>query len=43
MCLENLAISYLGKEDLAHTPSIASTKDITNENTDDKFLKLLKI
>ena len=37
-----LAISYLGKEDLAHTPSIASTKDITNENTDDKFLKIVK-
>ncbi len=37
-----LAISYLGKEDLAHTPSIASTKDITNENSDDKFLKIVK-
>ena len=37
-----LAISYLGKEDLAHTPSIASTKDITNENADDKFLKIVK-
>ena len=37
-----LAISYLGKEDLAHTPSIASTKDITNETTDDKFLKIVK-
>tara|TARA_Y200000002_G_C22575441_1_gene618462 strand:+ start:149 stop:970 length:822 start_codon:yes stop_codon:yes gene_type:complete len=37
-----LAISYLGKEDLAHTPSIASTKDITSENTDDKFLKIVK-
>ena len=37
-----LAISYLGKEDLAHTPSIASTKDLTNENTDDKFLKIVK-
>ena len=37
-----LAISYLGKEDLAHTPSIANTKDITNENTDDKFLKIVK-
>ena len=37
-----LAISYLGKEELAHTPSIASTKDITNENTDDKFLKIVK-
>ena len=37
-----LAISYLGKEELAHTPSIASTKDITGENTDDKFLKIVK-
>jgi len=37
-----LAISYLGKKDLAHTPSIASTKDITNETTDDKFLKIVK-
>ena len=37
-----LAISYLDKEELAHTPSIASTKDITNESTDDKFLKIIK-
>ena len=37
-----LAISYLGKEDLAHTPSIASTKDVSNETTDDKFLKIVK-
>jgi ribonucleoside-diphosphate reductase alpha chain len=37
-----LAISYLGKEDLAHTPSIAGTKDITDETTDDKFLKIVK-
>ena len=37
-----LAISYLGKEDLAHTPSIASTKEISDENTDDKFLKIVK-
>mgnify|MGYP001464848000 FL=1 len=37
-----LAISYLGKEELAHTPSIASTKDITSENADDKFLKIVK-
>ena len=37
-----LAISYLGKEDLAHTPSIASTKEIANESTDDKFLKIVK-
>ena len=37
-----LAISYLGKEELAHTPSIASTKDITSGNADDKFLKIVK-
>ena len=37
-----LAISYLGREELAHTPSIASTKDISNETTDDKFLKIVK-
>ncbi|MDC0628695.1 ribonucleotide reductase [Pelagibacteraceae bacterium] len=37
-----LAISYLGKEELAHTPSIASTKDINNETTDDKFLQIVK-
>ena len=37
-----LAISYLGKEELAHTPSIASSKSIPNENTDDKFLKIVK-
>ena len=37
-----LAISYLGKEDLAHTPSIASSKDISLETSDDKFLKIVK-
>ncbi len=37
-----LAISYLGKEELAHTPSIASTKNISAENGDDKFLKIVK-
>jgi ribonucleoside-diphosphate reductase alpha chain len=37
-----LAISYLGKEDLAHTPSIASSKSIDVENGDDKFLKIVK-
>ena len=37
-----LAISYLGKEELAHTPSIASSKRISDENTDDKFLKIVK-
>ena len=37
-----LAISYLGKEDLAHTPSIANTKNIPANNEDDKFLKIVK-
>jgi len=37
-----LAISYLGKEELAHTPSIASTKNINTESSDDKFLKIVK-
>ena len=37
-----LAISYLGREELAHTPPIASTKDLTNDNIDDKFLKIVK-
>ncbi len=37
-----LAISYLGKEDLAHTPSIADTREISSESTDDKFLKIVK-
>ncbi len=38
-----LAISYLGREELAHTPSIASTGDINTENIDnDKFLKIVK-
>ena len=37
-----LAISYLGKEDLAHTPSIASSKNIVAEDGDDKFLKIVK-
>ena len=37
-----LAISYLGREELAHTPSIASSKDISDETTDDKFLKIVK-
>ena len=37
-----LAISYLGKEELAHTPSIASTKNLNTENSDDKFLKIVK-
>ena len=37
-----LAISYLGKEDLAHTPSIAISKNIDVDNGDDKFLKIVK-
>jgi ribonucleoside-diphosphate reductase alpha chain len=37
-----LAISYLGREELAHTPSIASTADISDGDTDDKFLKIVK-
>jgi ribonucleoside-diphosphate reductase alpha chain len=37
-----LAISYLGKEDLAHTPSIASSTNISEGNDDDKFLKIVK-
>ena len=37
-----LAISYLGREELAHTPSISSSKNITEESTDDKFLKIVK-
>ena len=37
-----LAISYLGREELAHTPSIASTKSVNIENGEDKFLKIVK-
>jgi len=37
-----LAISYLGREELAHTPSIASTTGISEGDTDDKFLKIVK-
>jgi ribonucleoside-diphosphate reductase alpha chain len=37
-----LAISYLGREELAHTPSIASTADLSDSDTDDKFLKIVK-
>jgi ribonucleoside-diphosphate reductase alpha chain len=37
-----LAISYLGKEELAHTPSIVSAKSIDTESGDDKFLKIVK-
>ncbi len=43
-----LAISYLNREDLAHTPSIGGSENleeaVTNENSEDKtqFLKLVK-
>ena len=37
-----LAISYLGKEELAHTPSIANSKSVGVEDGDDKFLKIVK-
>ena len=37
-----LAISYLGKEELAHTPSIASSKNLDLETGEDKFLKIVK-
>ena len=37
-----LAISYLGKEERAHTPSIASTREVSDESSDDKFLKIVK-
>ena len=39
-----LAISYLGREDLAHTPSINKVINdkILNDNNEDTFLKLVK-
>ncbi len=37
-----LAISYLGKEELAHTPSIIDAKIPQSETTDEKFLKIVK-
>ena len=37
-----LAISYLGNEDLAHTPSIAKIQNNDDVNSDDKFLKIVK-
>jgi len=36
-----LAISYLGKEDLAHTPGISKVSEDKN-NKDDRFLKIVK-
>ena len=37
-----LAISYLGREELAHTPSIASTADMSSDDNEDKFLQIVK-
>ena len=37
-----LAISYLDREELAHTPSIASTAAVSNDSTEDKFLSIVK-
>ena len=39
-----LAISYLGREDLAHTPSLSKNNEgrTYNEEGDDAFLKLVK-
>ena len=37
-----LAISYLGKEELAHTPSISSGSAEKELNTNDQFLKIVK-
>ena len=37
-----LAISYLGKETLAHTPTIAKASDQQTLQEDDKFLKVVK-
>ena len=37
-----LAISYLGKEDLAHTPSISKVQNNEYYDSDDKFLKIVK-
>ena len=39
-----LAISYLGREDLAHTPSInkSTSSNIVNDDNEDTFLKLVK-
>ena len=37
-----LAISYLGKEELAHTPSISNKSDTTQNSENEKFLKIVK-
>ena len=37
-----LAVSYLGKEELAHTPSISSSSSEKVSESDDQFLKIVK-
>ena len=37
-----LAISYLGKEDLAHTPGIGKVSTDSDNKKDDQFLKIVK-
>ena len=37
-----LAISYLGKEELAHTPPVTISKNVNTDNNEDKFLKIVK-
>ncbi len=37
-----LAISYLGKEELAHTPGISRKGEEEINNQDDQFLKIVK-
>ena len=37
-----LAISYLGKEDLAHTPGIRKISQDEKNNNNDQFLKIVK-
>ncbi len=37
-----LAISYLGKEDLAHTPGISKANTDESNKNDDQFLKIVK-
>ena len=37
-----LAVSYLGREDLAHTPGINNTSVSTGNNKEDQFLKIVK-
>ena len=37
-----LAVSYLGREDLAHTPGINTISSNENNKNDDQFLKIVK-